>query len=352
MTVVPVELGQERRYEVTVGDGELASLAALCRDRVRRARRAAVVTQAQIAAQPWFASVDPGLPFEVHTIADGEDAKSLATVESLCRSFARSGLARSDLVVAVGGGVVCDVAGFAAATYHRGVAWCAVATSLLAQVDAAIGGKTGVNLPEGKNLVGAFWQPVGVVCDTSTLSTLPAREWSSGKGEVAKYALLAGAGLAALAVHEQVARCVAFKASVVGEDEREGGRRALLNYGHTLAHALEGAAFTQGTITHGEAVAVGLVYAALLARHLGRIGDDRVEAHRQVVASFGLSAGLPEGSNADALVAFMARDKKATHDLTFVLDGPRGPEVVHGVDVADASAALAELAQMEQPACA
>ncbi|MGH9056376.1 MAG: iron-containing alcohol dehydrogenase, partial [Acidimicrobiales bacterium] len=221
MTVVPVELG-ERAYEVRVGDGELVSLGALVRRRLPRARRAAVVTQAAIAAQPWFESVDPGVPFDVHTVADGEGAKSLATVESLCRAFACSGLARSDLVVAVGGGVVCDVAGFAAAIYHRGLAWYAVATSLLAQVDAAIGGKTGVNLPEGKNLAGAFWQPVGVACDTSTLATLPEREWVSGRGEVAKYALLADPGLAALALHEQVGRCVAFKASVVRGDEREG----------------------------------------------------------------------------------------------------------------------------------
>ena len=143
------------------------------------------------------------------------------------------------MVVAVGGGIVTDVAGFAAATYHRGTAYVNVATSLLAQVDAAIGGKTGVNLPEGKNLVGAFWQPDAVLCDTETLASLPPREWACGRGEIAKYAFLGDAPTADQPIEEQVARCAGIKAAVVAEDEREGGRRMILNYGHTLAHALE-----------------------------------------------------------------------------------------------------------------
>ena len=182
------------------------------------------------------------MPSELFVIPDGEDAKTLATVETLTRHFANAGLSRADVVIAVGGGIVTDVAGFAAATFHRGTAYVNVATSLLAQVDAAIGGKTGVNLPEGKNLVGAFWQPNAVLCDTETLGTLPPREWACGRGEVAKYAFLGDAPTADQPIEEQVARCVGIKAAVVADDEREGGRRMILNYGHTLGHALEGAA--------------------------------------------------------------------------------------------------------------
>ena len=194
------------------------------------------------------------------------------------------------MVVAVGGGVVTDVAGFAAATYHRGTAYVNVATSLLAQVDAAIGGKTGVNLPEGKNLVGAFWQPNAVLCDTETLATLPPREWACGRGEIAKYAFLGDAPTGRTSpIEEQVARCVGIKAAVVADDEREGGRRMILNYGHTLAHALEGAALSDHhdwDLRHGEAVAIGLLFAALLAQRLGRIDDGAgrraPQGHRQL----------------------------------------------------------------------
>ena len=198
-----------------------------------------------------------------------------------------------------------DVAGFAAATYHRGTAYVNVATSLLAQVDAAIGGKTGVNLPEGKNLVGAFWQPNAVLCDTETLSTLPPREWACGRGEIAKYAFLGDAPTADQPIEEQVARCVGIKAAVVAEDEREGGRRMILNYGHTLAHALEGAALADHPdwdLRHGEAVAIGLLFAALLAQRLGRIDEDRVAEHRAVIGSFDLPTDLPAGADAAELV--------------------------------------------------
>ncbi len=184
--IVPVELGA-RRYDVLVGDGVRHELAATLAAEVPGAGRAAIVTQAGIGVE-----VDPGMPAEVFTVPDGEGAKSLSVVEDLCRRFAVFGLSRSDVVVAVGGGVVTDLAGFAAASFHRGTAYVNVATTLLAQVDAAIGGKTGVNLPEGKNLVGAFWQPRAVLCDTEVLSTLPPREWASGRGEMAKYAFLAG----------------------------------------------------------------------------------------------------------------------------------------------------------------
>ncbi len=353
LTCVEVDVG-EVPYEVIVGDGARTELARVVAERVPGARRAAVVTQSSLTAEPWFLDLDPGVDFEVHVVPDGEAAKVPRTVERLCSALVRQGLARADVVVAVGGGVVTDVAGFAAAAYHRGVPYVNVATTLLAQVDAAIGGKTGVNLPEGKNLMGAFWQPAGVLCDTATLATLSAREWACGRGEMAKYAFL-GSGppdtsILTLPLDEQVARCAAIKAGVVAADEREGGRRMVLNYGHTLAHALEAASFSDGDLRHGEAVAIGLVYAALLARRLGRIDDDRVALHRSVVGGFDLPSALPAGSDPEALVALMARDKKAHHDLTFVLDGPRGVEPVSGVDPADALATLSAMAKSNEPA--
>lgn len=350
MIPVRVDLGP-RAYDVLVGDGASGRLPDLVVDRAPGARRAALVTDEVVARQPWFASVDPGIPFTVHAVPAGERAKRLSTVESLARDLVRSDLSRGDVVVGVGGGVVTDLAGFVAATYHRGVAYCPVATTLLAQVDAAIGGKTGVNLPEGKNLVGTFWQPIGVLCDTGLLSTLPEREWACGRGEMAKYAFLGLPSLADLPLEEQVARSVACKAALVGADEREADRRVLLNYGHTLAHALEAeAGRTFRDVRHGEAVAVGLVYAALVARRLGRIDADRVAFHQRVVERFGLSPRLPGTPGAwdhEELLTYMARDKKAAHDLAFVLDGVDGLTLVHGVDRAVAAAALDDLEELE-----
>ena len=342
MRALTVDLA-ERSYPVLVGPGARFEVG---RFLPPSARSAVVVTQEAVRDAGWVEGVDAGVPAEVCLIPDGEDAKTIATVEALTRRFARAGLSRGDAVIAVGGGMVTDVAGFAAATYHRGTAYVNVATSLLAQVDAAIGGKTAVNLPEGKNLVGAFWQPNAVLCDTQTLETLPPREWACGRGEIAKYAFLGDAPAAEQPIEEQVARCVGIKATVVADDEREGGRRMVLNYGHTLGHALEGAALADHhdwDLRHGEAVAVGLLFAALLAQRLGRIDEHRVEEHRRVIASFDLPTDLPRGADAGELVAFMGRDKKAQGDLTFVLDGPRGVEPVHGVAASDVIATLADM---------
>ncbi len=340
MQEVRVDLG-DRTYPVLIG---AAARHEVARTVPTTARQAVVVTQEAIVDAGWLEGLDPGVPFEVCTIGDGEQAKTMATIELLCRRFSQSGLARADVVVAVGGGIVTDVAGFAAASYHRGTAYVNIATSLLAQVDAAIGGKTGVNLPEGKNLVGAFWQPSAVLCDTETLQSLPPREWACGHGEMAKYAFLGEPPTADQPIEEQVARCVAIKAAVVSVDEREGDRRMVLNYGHTLAHALEAAAPAHGwDLRHGEAVAVGLVYAANLAHRLGRIDADRVAEHRAVVGSYDLPMGLPPGAEAVELVTFMGRDKKAQHDFTFVLDGSKGVEPVHGVARSDVLATLADM---------
>ena len=329
MITVPVPLG-ERSYDVLVGHGARHRLLDVL---PTGARRAAVVTQASI---PW--TVDPGIEHKVFTIGDGEDAKHLGTVEDLCRDFTRWGLTRGDVVIGVGGGLVTDTAGFAAAVYHRGVPVVHVATTLLAQVDAAIGGKTGVNLPEGKNLVGSFWQPSAVLCDTETLETLSPGEYRNGLGEVAKYRFLGAPDLLDLPLDERVAACVRVKADVVASDEREGSRRAILNYGHTLAHALETA--TGYAIRHGEAVAVGLVFAAELACRLGRIDRGRVSEHRETVTAYQLPSSLPEGVDAGQLIELFGRDKKAVTGLTFVLDGPNGVEPVTGVSTADLLNAL------------
>ncbi len=349
MIKVRVDLG-DRSYEVMVGTGARHSLGAVVPP---GADRAAIVTQERVGV-----GVDPGIENRRFVIADGEQRKSLATIEHLCRDFAAWGLTRGDVVVGVGGGVVTDVAGFAASVYHRGVSVVHVATSLLAQVDAAIGGKTGVNLPEGKNLVGTYWQPSAVICDTEVLSTLPPREYRSGLGEVAKYSFLGAPTVYRLPLDEMVARCVEIKAEVVASDEREAGRRALLNYGHTLGHALEAACLArisgpgagahsgsacQWDLRHGECVAIGLVFAARLARRLGRVGDESVSRHLQVVSACELPSELPEGLEAKELMTLMTRDKKGIEGLTFVLDGPSGVEVVKDVPRSEVEATLAEM---------
>ncbi len=327
---VGVELG-ERSYDVLVGHGVRHELAALIPSGVKRV---AVVTQANVPL-----TVDPGVAFEVFTVGQGETSKSLSTIEALCSGFARMGLNRADAVVGVGGGMVTDVAGFAAASYHRGVPVVHVSTTLLGMIDAAIGGKTGVNIAEGKNLVGAFWQPSGVLCDLDALTTLPPRELRCGRGEMAKYHFLTGDDLLAMDEAQRIARCIAIKAEIVGGDERESGRRALLNYGHTLAHALEIA--THYDIAHGEAVGIGLIYAAHLAQQLGRIDEARVQDHYRVVGqAYELDTVLPPGLDPSELLASMSRDKKALDGLTFVLDGHNGVEVVVGVPEAAVLGAL------------
>ena len=330
--VLTVDLGA-RSYDVHVGAGVRARLGSVM---PAGARRAAVITQDGIG---W--TVDSGLDQAVFTVPDGEDAKSLAEVERLCRSMSAAGFTRSDVIVAVGGGVVTDLAGFVAAVYHRGMRYVSVPTTLLGQVDAAIGGKTGVNLPEGKNLVGAFWQPHAVLCDTDVLVTLPPREMRSGQGELAKYHFLSGDDLDALDLTQRIAAAVRIKADIVAADEREGGRRAVLNYGHTLAHAIETAG--RYDLRHGEAVAVGLVYAAEVAAGMGRIDDDRVAYHRRVVTGYGLPSRLPAMLDDHELLALFGRDKKALDGLTLILDSARGVEPVTPVPEAVLRQALAAI---------
>lgn len=318
---VVVDLG-DRSYPVVIGHGARSQLAQLV---PAEARRAVVVTQRNIDFP-----IEVGIPTVTSYIGDGEQFKTLAAIEDLSISFAEASLTRGDVVIAVGGGMVTDIAGFAAATWHRGTPVIHVATSLVGMIDAAIGGKTGVNLPEGKNLIGAFWQPAAVVCDLDALSTLPRREMRGGLGEMAKYHFLGGEDLLALDQAARIARCVAIKAKIVSRDERDGGARAVLNYGHTLAHALEIA--TQFRFSHGEAVAIGMVYAAHLAAVLGRIDEQRVQDHYKVVGeTYGLGVSIPSELSTEALINLMLSDKKAISGLTFVLDGPNGIETVAGI---------------------
>jgi len=329
----------DRSYEVLVGYGVINQLDEMLRSLIPAPRRVALISQPSIEVE-----VSISLPVHRFAIGVGEQFKTIATVQELCEGFADAGLTRGDVVVAVGGGMVTDVAGFAAASYHRGISVVHVPTTLLGMIDAAIGGKTGVNLPQGKNLVGAFWQPSGVICDLDTLATLPEREVRCGNGEMAKYHFLTGDDLAALDLEARVARCVEIKAEVVASDERESGRRAILNYGHTLAHALEIASGHE--IAHGEAVSIGLIFAARLAERLGRIDSARVTEHLDVVGGlYGLQTDIPHVGSADELLALMFRDKKAIDGLTFVLDGPNGVELVADIDPAIVRDVLVEALQ-------
>ncbi|GAA4873647.1 3-dehydroquinate synthase family protein [Saccharopolyspora cebuensis] len=320
-TKVRVDLG-ERGYDVHVGPGVRRLLPELVAG--LGAGKAAVVT-----ARPPEVLPDLGVPTLVLTARDGEHGKTLSTVESLCRRFAEFGLTRSDVVISCGGGTVTDSAGLAAALFHRGVPVIHLPSSLLAQVDASVGGKTAVNLPEGKNLVGAYWQPKAVLCDTDLLATLPERERINGCGEIARCHFIGAGDLRGRSLPEQIAASVALKASVVAADERDTGRRHLLNYGHTLGHALERA--TDYALRHGEAVAIGTAFAGRLAAELGRIDQRRAAEHEEVVRHYGLPWRLPAEVRTDRLLELMRLDKKATSGLAFVLDGPDGPDLVQDV---------------------
>lgn len=340
MIEIQVDLG-ERSYPILVGAGARHRLAELIPQGVQKV---AIITQAHVNV-----SVDAGVPARTFVIDDGESAKSLETIEELCRGFAQMELSKHDCVINVGGGVVTDAGGFAASAYHRGVKYINVATTLLAQVDAAIGGKTGVNIPEGKNLIGAIWQPSAVLCDTEVIEKLPPREYRSGSGEMAKYHFLGSrVGMDDSRLHdapldERVAFAAELKAKVVSSDERDGGLRNILNYGHTLAHALEIAGHFD--LRHGEAVAIGIYFAARLAHELGRIDENRVEEHRKLVEFYSLPWQLPAGVSADEIIELMRRDKKAHGTLTFVLDGPDGVDMVSGIDESTVRRVLADMPQ-------
>ena len=314
-------------HDVVVGEGVIDDVGDLLaeRDALAGATRAAIVTSAPVGGR-YGARVRASLEdhVEVHEIVidDGEAAKNLDTVTSVYREFAQIPLNRGDVVVALGGGVVGDLAGFAAATWNRGLPVVQVPTTLLAQVDSSIGGKTGVNIAEGKNLVGAFHQPVLVVSDISTLSSLPRRELLAGLGEVLKYGFIADPDVLRLledgpdraiggdpeTLADLVHRSVAVKGEIVAADERESGRRMLLNYGHTVGHAIEAVTgYTQ--FRHGEAVALGMIVAAHVGEAMQVSEPGLTERTTGVLGRLGLpTGGVP--LDGDAVWRAMARDKK------------------------------------------
>jgi 3-dehydroquinate synthase len=336
MRKVRVVLG-ERSYEIQVGRGLLARLGNACQ-RLGLGKRCVVITDTNVAARHAPAALGSlrtaGFEPALVTVPAGERSKSLSEVGRCYGVLASHRLERQSFGVALGGGVVGDLAGFVTATYLRGIALVQVPTTLLAQVDSSVGGKTGVNLPAGKNLVGAFWQPRLVLCDLDTLMTLPDREYRSGLAEVIKYGIIRDARLfrrlertlPALLRRDLrqlggvVARCCAIKADVVAEDETESGVRAILNFGHTIGHGLE-AITGYGRYLHGEAIAIGQVLAARLSE--AQLGLSRGETERieQLLAA----AGLPVRASLsrrrrERLMAAMSLDKKVLGgELRFVL---------------------------------
>jgi 5-deoxy-5-amino-3-dehydroquinate synthase len=331
---IPVELG-DRSYDIVVEAGARRALAGLIARLLPDAQSCCIITSESLLTERWF-DIDSGINQYTITVPDGEESKTVHVLGEVLEQLAEAKLSRRDLIVSVGGGAVTDLAGFAAATYLRGIAIIHIPTTLLAQVDAAIGGKTGINLSAGKNLAGAFHQPLAVLCDTEVTATLPPDEIRSGLGEVAKCWLLEEKGreeIVSASSQDFIELSVLLKARIVSGDEREGGARALLNYGHTLAHAIEKLALAANTpIRHGEAVSIGLRFAVRLAHALGRVDESAVSETDAVVAGFDLDYAIPKHFRTEDLVQAMSHDKKAHHDLTFVLPGRDGFQVVSGID--------------------
>lgn len=350
MKRVEVALG-ERSYAVEIGAG-LLDRAAERLAPFAGGRRIVAVSDDNVWRAQGARLSGSGLDVEPVLVPPGESSKSWARLEALCDRLLELGVGRGDTILAFGGGVVGDLAGFAAAVLKRGCAWVQVPTSLLAQVDSSVGGKTGINAAAGKNLIGAFHQPAAVLIDPTTLDTLPERELRAGYAEVVKYGLIGDAAFfawceangAALLAGDPAARlhaietCVLAKAAIVGEDERESsGRRALLNFGHTFGHAIE----AETGMLHGEAVAVGMALAFRLSaeRALCRAEEaERVAAH---LAAAGLPTRL-NGATAGRLVSRMAVDKKASGGrVPFVLARGIGDAFVdRSVDLAEVEAFL------------
>src|ERR1700736_5113758 len=316
--IVTIKLGA-RSYPVHIGENLLDEVGRICRGALLKGR-AAIVSDTKVGdlygQRVSTTLADSGFKVSIHLVNPGETSKSFEVAEGLCEDFARHGVDRQSFVVALGGGVVGDLAGFVAAIYFRGVPVIQIPTTIMAQVDSSIGGKTGVNLSAGKNLVGAFHQPVAVLADTATLATLGRREWNEGFAEVIKYGVIREKGLLK-ELHEGgwdlpdlVRRCVEIKASFVEQDERETtGSRALLNFGHTLGHAIEAVA-GYGTLLHGEAVALGMVAAAhVSAERAGLRGED-IEDLMSVIRRFDLPTKLPDQLSRSQILKKAFADKK------------------------------------------
>jgi len=347
-----VQLG-ERSYPVLIGSGVLSRAGEYLLS--LQPSQVALITHPRLAGwygEPLRQSVERAdIPTHLLTVPPGERTKRWEVVGRLLRQMAQRALDRRCVVVALGGGVIGDLAGFVAACYLRGVRYVQIPTTLLAQVDSSVGGKTGVNLPEGKNLAGAFHQPTLVLADPDTLKTLPRRQFRAGLAEVVKYGIIADEALWHLVnaeasslrqgysarLAEIVYRCCEIKASVVSEDETEQGVRAILNFGHTVAHALEAVA-GYGRLLHGEAVSIGMVSAALVGEEVGVTPEGTAGEIARLLRAVGLPVALPRDVDLDSLLTVMARDKKARDgQVRFVLieriGQARLPLVVHEKEV-------------------
>jgi 3-dehydroquinate synthase len=331
-----IELGPNS-HSAHVGSDLLDSLGDLAREAGLQAERSAIITDSNVGAlyaeRVVTALSRTGFDVQVIEVAAGEPSKSLTTLELVYDRLVVAELDRSSAIFALGGGVVGDLAGFAAATYLRGLALVQVPTTLVAQVDSALGGKTAVNHPAAKNLVGAFYQPRLVVADCSTLATLPEREFREGLAEVIKYGAIMDAPLldwleremSAILARDQlrlaeiVERSLRHKASVVSRDEREGGLRKILNFGHTFGHALEAAA-GYGNYLHGEAVAIGMVAAVQLSSRYAGLSADEASRLERLIEATGLPAAMPSGWHGQDFIHALNLDKKrAGNSIEFVL---------------------------------
>jgi len=332
MPTVHIDLS-ERSYDILVEDGLLERAGELISG-VGLAGKAAVITDSNVAPHYAGRLLDAlnihGIHASLHTVPAGEASKSMEQVAKLCSEMNRAGHDRGSFVVALGGGVVGDLAGFVAAIYYRGVPFVQIPTTIVSQVDSSAGGKTGVNAPEGKNLIGAFHQPRLVIVDPLTLATLPGREYREGYAEAIKHAAIRDAGmiddLAELNPADQhpsadlLARNLAIKARVVEEDEREtSGTRALLNFGHTIGHGIE-ASLPYGEMLHGEAISLGIRAALFLSEKINHFSAGDSEKILKLLGNFQLPLTLPNNVSTETIMEKLSRDKKFTRGrIKFVL---------------------------------
>lgn len=357
MEKVHVDLGP-RSYDIEIGSGNLKDVARFC-DAEQDDAHAVIVTDSNVdelySESVGDALQEAGAQVDVLVAEAGEQSKSPEVAADLWEQLLDQGADRKTVVIALGGGVVGDLAGFVAATFSRGLRFVQVPTTLLAQVDSSVGGKVGVNLPGGKNLVGAFWQPRGVIIDVSVLDSLPEREFRAGMAEVVKYGVIQDAEFFAYleknidAINNRdpdvltyiVKRCCRLKADVVEKDEREEtGLRSILNYGHTFCHAFE-AGTNYEELLHGEGVAIGMMCAARLAERLGRVDEAFVARQQKLLEAFRLPLDVPDVEH-DELIELMYRDKKVERGkLRFVLPTRLGHvELVNDVGTEDILASL------------
>ncbi len=330
-TVVTVGL-DERSYPIRIGSGLLAGIGADLRQKNIGTKYGVIAddTVAELYGEKCIHSLESsGIPAELITFPHGEKNKNMQTLTTLSRELAERGFDRSDALIALGGGVTGDITGFLASVYMRGIPFVQVPTTLLSQVDSSVGGKTGVDIPEGKNLVGTFYQPKAVYIDIKVLQTLPVDELRGGLAEVIKYGVIHDADFfaflkeqrnAVFALKQEVltrliARCCEIKAWVVERDEREGGLRRILNYGHTIGHAVEAASDFQ--IIHGKAVAIGMCAAARLAVRSGLLDKKAAEAVRNLIESYDLPVLIPAELDRKAIKRYLLSDKKTVGGRVF-----------------------------------